>query len=281
VEVQEIRGRQSLVVRYPADEVVYPELGRGSKTNLRVRRDGSFFGGGMSLSSREVEISGSGDGLEAWADLRVSVPRGQDFALFLAVGETQLQDLDGTILVDTGSGRVHARASRGEMNIDTGSGEVTVDGFQGDLLVDTGSGEVRMSEVRGGEVHVDTGSGEVEGSGITANSLEVDTGSGRISLRGVSAPDITLDTGSGEVEVELMGDVDDMVIDTGAGSVTIWVPGSLGADMELDTGSGGIELDIPLEVREAKRDHVEGVVGDGEGTIRIDTGSGSIRVVAR
>jgi hypothetical protein len=51
--------------------------------------------------------------------------------------------------------------------------------------------------------------------------------------------------------------------------------------VEIDTGSGGIDLDFPLEVRSVRRDRVQGRLGDGQGTILIDTGSGSIRIVRR
>jgi hypothetical protein len=49
----------------------------------------------------------------------------------------------------------------------------------------------------------------------------------------------------------------------------------------MDTGSGGIDLDIPLEVREIRRDFVRGILGDGRGTIQVDTGSGEIRLIGR
>jgi len=116
---------------------------------------------------------------------------------------------------------------------------------------------------------------------VIAASLEVDTGSGEIALRGVTASDVTLDTGSGSVEVELLEDVDDVEIDTGSGSVTIWIPSSLGAEVELETGAGGIDLDFPLEVSEVKRDYVRGTLGDGVGSIHVDTGSGGIRLIGR
>ena len=281
IDIREVGGRQALVILYPSDRVVYPELGRGSRTQIRVRNDGTFFGDGGSSNSREVRISGSGRGMEAWADLRIAVPQGQDFALFLATGETDLRELDGRVRIDTGSGAVHARACGGELSIDTGSGEVTVEGFDGKLEVDTGSGSVELTDIRGDEVRVDTGSGSVVGSHLMAVSLEVDTGSGEIDLRAVSAPDVILDTGSGSVKVELLEDVDRLEIDTGSGSVTIWVPSSVGAEVEMDTGSGGIELDIPLEIREAKRDYLRGILGDGVGTIHVDTGSGAIRLIGR
>jgi lia operon protein LiaG len=278
VETVEARGREALVIRYPAERIIYPERGRNSKTQLRVRADGTFGDGGGGRGD-EVEIRGSGSGMEAWADLRISVPAGKDVAVYLAVGEAEAQDVESDLLIDTGSGAVSARGINGDLKVDTGSGQVVVEDVRGNLLVDTGSGSVEVSGVVGGEVRVDTGSGSVEVNEVTASLLEVDTGSGRVILTRVSAPDVIVDTGSGSVEVELLEDVDDMVIDTGSGQVVIRMPAGLGAEIEVDTGSGGIDVDIPLEVRQVRRNYIRGVLGDGRGSIRVDTGSGSVRLI--
>ena len=81
------------------------------------------------------------------------------------------------------------------------------------------------------------------------------------------------------VELELLEDVDELVVDTGSGAVIIRVPSGLGAEIEVDTGSGGIDVDIPLEVRQVKRNYLRGILGDGRGSIRVDTGSGAIRLI--
>jgi len=280
IGVQQVSGRQALVVRYPDDQVVYPEMGRGSNTQMTINEDGTFSDRG-GLRNRRVRVSGSGDGMEAWADLRISVPRGQELSLYLAVGRTELTGVTGSFNIDTGSGAVFARNAEGEISIDTGSGEVEVEGFSGNLLVDTGSGSVDLTDVRGGEVMVDTGSGSVSGTAVSASSLSVDTGSGEIRLTSVSSPDVVLDTGSGRVEVELIADVDRFEADTGSGAVVVRVPSTLGAEVELDTGSGGINMDLPLEVRQVRRNYLLGILGDGRGTFRVDTGSGGIRLIAR
>jgi len=278
IDVREVDGREALIVRYPDDEIAYPGMGRGSRTQLRVRDDGTFYNDWGWDRGREVRISGSGRGMEAWADLRISVPAGSDFALYLATGSTDLEGVDGTVLVDTGSGGIRSRGSRGHLNMDTGSGEIVVDGHEGDLEVDTGSGSVELNEVRGGEIYVDTGSGSVRGGGVWADRFEVDTGSGEIQLGAVAAPRVVLDTGSGSVEVELTQDLDRLEIDTGSGSVTVRVPPSVGAEVEMDSGSGGIDLEVPFEAREVRRNYVRGTLGDGNGRIHIDTGSGRIRI---
>lgn len=278
VETGDLRGRSTLRVIYPDNEIYYPEMGRGSNTTLRVRADGTFSDGERDRGET-VRIRGRGNGLEAWADLIVEVPASRDVRVFLAVGEIRASDVEGDFSLDTGSGRVTAVDVVGSLDVDTGSGRIDVRGVSGDVRLDTGSGGVEISEVSGRAIEVDTGSGGVRGYGLSADVVTVDTGSGSIELETVSAREVTLDTGSGSIDVGLTRDVDRLEADTGSGSVTIRAPESLGASVEFDTGSGGIDVDFPLEVRSVSRDHVEGRIGDGRGRITVDTGSGSVRLV--
>ena len=280
IEVGPVDSAETLRVIYPDDRIIYPELGRGSRTTVSVGRDGTFYDGGRRRGDR-VEVRGSGRGLEAHADLEIEVPAGKEFALYLAVGSTDVRGVEGDFIIDTGSGQVTAQDIEGSLNVDTGSGHVSVLRVEGDVIVDTGSGGVEVEDVRGSEINVDTGSGGVHGSNLFADRVRVDTGSGRIELEQVSAEDVYLDTGSGSVRVELMEDVENLVIDTGSGSVTVWMPEAVGAELEVETGNGGIDLDFPVQIRRAGRDHVVGTIGDGRGRIRIDTGSGSVRLARR
>jgi len=279
IETGTVDGRAALIVRYPDEQIVYPELGRGSRTTIRVRSDGTFWG--ESRGGDEVEIRGTGRGLEAWADLTIEVPAGKDVAVNVAVGQMDATGVQADLQLHTGSGSVGATDVSGSLSVDTGSGSVTVSAIRGDLRVDTGSGSVTARDVQGDEIMLDTGSGGVRGGGLRAGSLRVDTGSGSINLDGVDSPDVGLDTGSGSVDVALLRDVDNLNVDTGSGSVTIHAPADLGAQVEMETGSGGIDMDFAVQVRSVRRDHVVGTLGDGQGTIRIDTGSGGIRLLKR
>lgn len=280
IETGRLDGRETLRIIYPDDEVVYPEMGRRSSTTQRVSDEGTFSDGG-NRGGRRVRIRGSGSGMEAWADLEVEVPPGVDFELYLAVGEAEANGIEGRVRIDTGSGSVEARNITGALTVDTGSGRIVVSGVRGDLDLDTGSGSIDVSDVAGGRVRMDTGSGRVEGSDIQADELIVDTGSGGIELTAVTSSRVGLDTGSGSVDVELLTDVEVLDVDTGSGSVTVRVPADLGARVDIETGSGGIDLDFPVEVRSVRRDRVSGTIGDGEGRIVIDTGSGSVRLLRR
>ena len=279
VETGRIDGRQTLRVIYPSDRVVYRELRRGSSTNLRVRDDGTFFGGGGLLSrGGRVTISGSGRGLEAHADLRVLVPEGQTIAVYLGAGRTAVRNVDGRVVIDTGSGSIDVLGMRGSLALDTGSGHVSVRDVEGDVDIDTGSGRVEVHGVRGYRLAIDTGSGRVAGDDVFVEELNVDTGSGSINLDQVATQRASLETGSGSVQLGLVSDVRDLEIDTGSGRVSLSVPASLNAQLELDTGSGGINVDLPLRVIRSERNHLLARAGEGGGTIRIDTGSGGIRV---
>lgn len=272
------RRWQSLRVVYPGDRIVAPDLGRGSRTTLKVRSDGTFGDGGHDGGS-EVVIAGSGRGLNAAADLAVTIPAGKRVALYLAVGEVTVNNVNGDLRVDVASASVRASGVTGSLSVDAGSGAVDIRTMEGDLSVDTGSGEVMVKGVRGTQVSLETGSGGVEGSGFTAESMTVETGSGGVTLAEVSAPRISIETGSGGVTLAMIRAPDLLTVETGSGQVELRAPGDLSAQVELETGSGNIETDFPVTIRKHMRNHVRGQIADGKGRVQVETGSGDIRLL--
>lgn len=281
VEMGPIRGRETLRVIYPDDDIVYPTRNGWWNTEMRVREDGTFGDGGRGFGriGHTVRIRSRGNGVEAGADLRITVPRGQKIAVYLGVGRASVSNVDGRLRVDVASADVTAERTKGQLIIDTGSGEVQVTDAEGDVSLDTGSGSVSATRVKGTRLNIDTGSGEVTATDVDATDVNIDTGSGSVDLRGTKARTLSVDTGSGDVEVRLLAPCDDILIDTGSGSVTLAVPEGLSAQVEIETGSGGIDLGFPVQVRRLESDHVIGTIGDGRGRLRIDTGSGSVRLI--
>ena len=277
VETGQVRGRDALRVIYPSDRIVFRDRGEGHRTTMRVREDGTWGGGGR--GGREVSIRGSGSGLEAHALVIVTVPEGREVAVYLGAGDVNATGVSANLFVDVAAAGVTVDRHRGSLDVDAGSGAVSVSEVTGEVRLDTGSGAVSVRGIRGPSLDLDTGSGRVTGDAITVDALRVDTGSGRLDLSAVRAPRVLLDTGSGGVRLELLQDVSDLTIDTGSGGVTLAVPADLGAEIEIETGSGGIDLDVPISATEMKRDYLRGVIGDGQGRIRIDTGSGGVRIV--
>ncbi|MEP6687912.1 MAG: DUF4097 family beta strand repeat-containing protein, partial [Gemmatimonadales bacterium] len=287
----EIDGRSTLRVVYPEDRISAGSGSRGSSTTLRVREDGTFGDTGDDDSDwgshrrhrdredgRKVTIA-DGDGLDARADLVVRVPRGHRVAVYLAVGSVAVTNVEGDLRLDTHEAGVTASGVKGKLTIDVGSGSVRATKIDGELSVDTGSGGVEVTRMHGTSLSIDTGSGDVAGTDLDANELSVDTGSGEIRLAGVASPDLSLETGSGRITAELRQEVSSLRVETGSGDIALRAPASLGAEVEIETSSGDIETDFPLQVTRHGRDHMVGTIGDGKGTIAIETGSGGISLL--
>ena len=169
---------EALRVIYPSDRIRYD--GMRGQTQMRVRDDGTFWGGGRDRG-RRVEISNGGGGLEASADLRIEVPSGKRVLVALGAGMIEATNVSGDLYLDTGSGSINTAGTTGVLNLDTGSGGVSVDGADGDVNIDTGSGDVSVRSVRGSDLNVDTGSGEVRVDGVDATEINIDTGSGDVT----------------------------------------------------------------------------------------------------
>jgi len=267
-----IDGRETLRVMYPADEIRHGNSGWGD-SQLRVRADGTF---GRGASGQRVKISKTDGDLEAWAAIRIAVPRGQTIEVYHAVGEVSVSNVHGDLSVDTHSAPVTTAGTIGRLTVDVGSGAITVRDAEGDVVLDTGSGSVHATDVRGDELRIDTGSGGVTVSRIAVQDLNIDTGSGGVSVSGSSANTVLIDTGSGSVEVALSGNPEDIAIDTGSGSVTVTVPESFGAEVDIETSSGDIDIEFPLQVMGWERNHVAGTIGGGQARLQVETGSGSV-----
>jgi DUF4097 and DUF4098 domain-containing protein YvlB len=278
IETGTLEGRGTLRVVFPGRRIVYP-LGHGDVTNLHVREDGTFGGRDLGFLGRRVTVSNRGSGTEAWADLRILMPRGCDLEVRLAVGEMGAHGVAGDLTLDGAAGAVTASDVKGSLRVDTGSGSVDVGQVEGELSVDTGSGGVRILGAHGPRVGIDTGSGSVEARDVRTDDLIVDTGSGRVTLVGVEADRVRVDTGSGGVMVGLTRDVESLRVDTGSGAVTLRVPDGFSAELEVDTGSGGIDSEVPLTLIHKDHGELRARIGDGRGRVVIDTGSGGVRIV--
>lgn len=280
IEQGAIGGRQTLRVIYPARRITFGNGDRwGGTTTVRVADDGTFDDNDDRGS--RVEISSRSGGLEARADLTVSIPAGKTIKLHLAAGDVNVTNVDGDVSVDVGMANVTTNGTKGSLTLDTGSGAVSVTDAQGNVNLDTGSGSVTLSRIRGDRLSVDAGSGHLDAADVNARRIALDLGSGGATLKNVTATDIKLDCGSGSTDLDLASDIDRLDIDAGSGGVTVRIPQTLGAKVDIDAGSGGIDLGVPVSVTRWESDHVVGTIGDGQGTIHIDAGSGGVHLRKR
>ncbi len=278
IETGDLEGRNTLRVVYPDGDVVYPSsTNRSSSSEMRVYRDGSW--GRSRRDGRRVRVSTRGPGNEVWADVRILVPAGKSLDAHLGVGELSATGVNATLRLETSAGKLTASGIRGALDVDAGSGGVDLREVDVTVLgVDVGSGGVNMTDIVATTCTIDSGSGGVTATRANCRELKVDVGSGGIRMTSVRATDVRVDAGSGGVQLSLVNSPTSANIEAGSGGVTLTVPAELSAELDIESGSGGIDTDFPLRTNRLERNRVRGTVGQGEGRIRIETGSGPIRL---
>lgn len=158
---------------------------------------------------------------------------------------------------NSGSGDINDDGVGENAKLGTGSGSIHATGLQGGFITNTGSGDIYVEQTGQGDVKAQTGSGSVELKGVHG-SLRAGTGSGNIKITGTPTSDWKLQTGSGSVE---------------------FYAGNAGFTLDASTGSGSVHTDQEMAVQGSfDKHHITGKVHGGGPTVRIETGSGDIRV---
>jgi hypothetical protein len=131
---------------------------------------------------------------------------------------------------------------------------------------------VRVKTVNG-RVEVDGVASEVHAS-TTNGSVEVKDAGGAVVASCVNGS-VTAGYRSRPVDA-------DTRLSTTNGSVTLWLPEGTGGRLEAETVNGSVESDLPLQSTDrSSRHHLVGRLGDGRGSIELNTVNGSIRVARR
>ncbi len=164
---------------------------------------------------------------------------------------------DAFLEASSGSGDIHDDGVGDNAKLSTGSGSIEATGLHGSFMVNTGSGDIVAEQTGEGDVKAQTGSGKIELRNVHG-SLRAGTGSGDIRVSGSPINSWHLETGSGSVEM---------------------TPGNTGFLLDASTGSGNIHSDREMVTQgSSSRHHVIGKINGGGPTVRIQTGSGDIRI---
>lgn len=157
----------------------------------------------------------------------------------------------------------------------SGSGDVTDDGVGENAKLNTGSGSIHATGLKG-SFTVNTGSGDIYAEQAGPGDVKAETGSGSIELRDVKGG-LRAQTGSGDIKIHGTPDAP-WRLGTGSGSVELWA-GDAPLTLDAETGSGNVHTDREMLTQgSSDRHHVTGKLNGGGPTVRIETGSGDIRV---
>jgi DUF4097 and DUF4098 domain-containing protein YvlB len=161
------------------------------------------------------------------------------------------------------------------LEANSGSGDVTDDGVGENSKLSTGSGNIHATGLQSG-FNANTGSGDIYIEQSGQGDVKAQTGSGNVELRGVRGG-LRAGTGSGDIKIAGTP-ASPWHIETGSGNVEFW-PGDGGLTLDASTGSGSVHTDREMLTQgSSDRHHITGKISGGGPTVRIETGSGDIRV---
>lgn len=303
------KGREEWALSYPVDDYRgfhYPQPKKGDDDDMPEFL--SWLGSNHSQTTstyrgEKVRIYGEkrDDVPTLYANLRIALPAGSNVVVRNVVGAVRGGNLEGTLTVDTGSGRVEIGSHAGRLTVDTGSGDVVVGSATGETRIDTGSGDVVVRKLVGNGV-MDTGSGDVTVENVSAGKLSVDTGSGDVTVRNGVISRVQAETGSGNVQVVGI-ELEELDAGTGSGDVMLRSSLEKATRVTAETGSGDVEIfGGPQAAFDIKSSHGSGELlvryddaeiqkdgrrvtgarrGNGQTVIRVETGSGDCVISPR
>jgi hypothetical protein len=214
----------------------------------------------ITVSDGRVEVGGLGadDARNVSIGYRIIVPSETRISSRTGSGRQQIAGIAAEVSAEADSGGIELRNIGAATSARTGSGSIRADAIAGPITARAGSGSITLRQSAPGDV-------------------EVTSGSGTITLRDVSGA-LRARAGSGSIRVDGTP-TDDWDLNTGSGSVRLTLPANLGFVLDARSGSGSVHTDHPVTVEGTQgRNQLRGEVRGGGPTIRVRTGSGSIRL---
>ncbi len=256
--------------------------------------------GGLSFSGVDtitIDWTAVGDPSNLSVTFTITAPKGTFLDLKTGVGSIEVEGFERGLVASTGGGSITVRRTAGDLRLHTGVGTVEVKGAKGTVSAETGGGSIEVADAVGdlrlessvGTITVTCGTGKVEaktgGGSVTVRErpgdLAVESKVGTIDVVGAQGS-VRAQTGGGSVTVE--GDLrGDCLVRSSVGPVEVRLPAAASLTVEGRTETGSVETDFPLalEGKIATRS-VRGKIGDGTGgTLRVETGGGSLEIRKR
>lgn len=236
VEVEKRAMEQSLM-----DEIQISAQQDGNRIVFKVtgpdrRSHGIIIGSHVSPSAR----------------LRVAIPRSSNLQAKSGDGSISVEDISGTVGLDTQDGSVRAVRLAGAIRVRSGDGAIRMEKIEGSLDLETVDGRIELD--------------------AKPTVLRTKTGDGSIRLQ--IAPETAM--------------TEDWEVTSGDGSITLTLPSSFNAQLDAETGDGSVRASHPgiriedesdsEERRERRRRSLRTTMGQGGKVLRVRTRDGTVRI---
>lgn len=235
----------------------------------------------------EVQLTGSlGDGLQLrqeksanrvrWeveyprrhttgtATLVLNVPRSSELLLSTVSADQDISSIDVR-----------------RLQADTVSGSLTAAGRSGDSKLNTVSGNV-IAKLQTPRLDVNTVSGRIEAGGGVSGDIGAQTVSGRVGVDAGRVQRLAVETVSGGIDLSAAGLAPGgrINVESVSASVNLRLPANVSAQLSVNSFAGAINSDAGTveRPRYGPGSNLDTKLGSGDGDIRIQSHSGSVRV---
>ena len=211
-------------------------------------------------------------------------------------GSLNLHDIGGEVRGETVSGELKVAKVGGAVTVATQSGSILAEDIGGGLTASSASGNVRAARIGGNKIECKSISGDVaveQVGGDSQKDITIETVSGDANLKNASG-NIVLKAISGDVHAEeittsrlqaqtMSGDVGlrfreifsgTMQVSTVSGDVLVAIPEGSNARVVMSTTSGSLRCEHDAHEVTASGTVWSGQLGDGSGTLNVQTISG-------
>ena len=241
---------------------------------LAISEYGSIDVVGMQGTVKGKTSSGSmhAEGIQGPLDLATSY--GSITCKGIAGPTTLLQSSSGSITVAGLKGEAKARTSYGSITLLNVS-------FENCLAV-TDYGSVACEGFKGKAIKQRSSSGAVDLTDAQADAVDLHTSYGRVAARQITTGDLLANAGSGGIDVICSESCPANLkanAKTTYGSITFKAPRQFSGEVRLSTEYGSVHTALPITVTGGiDKKNVVGRIGEGTGTIHLETASGSIEL---
>jgi len=260
---------------------------------LAISEYGSIDVVGMQGTVKGKTSSGSmhAEGIQGPLDLATSY--GSITCKGIAGPTTLLQSSSGSITVAGLKGEAKARtsygsitcreSSGGQLDLKSDSGSITLlnVSFENCLAV-TDYGSVACEGFKGKAIKQRSSSGAVDLTDAQADAVDLHTSYGRVAARQITTGDLLANAGSGGIDVICSESCPASLkanAKTTYGSITFKAPPQFSGEVRLSTEYGSVHTALPITVTGGiDKKNVVGRIGEGTGTIHLETASGSIEL---
>ena len=239
-------------------------------------------GGSLGDGAKPLAITGSDDNLSIkvqpqggggwfdWGDsnhmgattLDVRVPRGATLHVNVVSAPLAIDGTrGGTLKLNSISGRVRVNAQTPSLDVDSVSGGIAFSGHADRADLQTVSGDI-LAPSLGDDARLQTVSGHIQVSGGPWKHFKLGTVSGDATISGNLAA-------NGQINIDSM-----------SGDIDLRLPAGLSGSIHASTFSGDLHSDFgsPTSSAHGPGSALDTTVGDGRGTIKVETFSGDLRI---